>query len=194
MGCCDITNHEDNSRRRVSFGSIYVRQYERIVGDNPSTTVGVPVSIGWAYYEDEEQYINPVSLDRYEMNRRINNLKRGRNRKQLRMTSITRENMLLNVFGVPKKELIEAEKEIKKIRKQRNRSNNQPMILKQITETNKYKKFGRKLRDRGLSFLKSMSYAANSELMTSSTSGSKITTGGREGEGSMSHLHYAYGF
>jgi len=158
---CDNGNGIDNGngvndikrRRTVSFGSIYVRQYERIVGDHPDTKVGVPLSIGWSYYDDEEQYINPVSLERYESDR----IKRGG--KVLRMSSITRENMLLNVFRIPKKELIEAEKEIKKIRKQRNQSKNQHVIIAPI------KRFGKKIQDGGISFLKGMSYAAQSGMM-----------------------------
>jgi len=143
-------------RRIVSFGPIYVRQYERIVGDHPGTKVGVPVSIGWSYYDDEEQYINPVSLEQYENDRN------NRGKKVLRMSSITRENMLLNVFRIPKKELIEAEKEIKKIRKQRNQSKNHHVIIAPI------KKFGKIIQNGGIFFLKGMSYAAQSGMMITS--------------------------
>mmetsp|Transcript_26135 Transcript_26135/g.26571 ORF Transcript_26135/g.26571 Transcript_26135/m.26571 type:complete len:216 (+) Transcript_26135:42-689(+) len=153
---CDNGGNDVNDikrRRTVSFGSIYVRQYERIVGDHPDTKVGIPLSIGWSYYDDEEQYINPVSLERYESDR----IKRGR--KVLRMSSITRENMLLNVFRIPKQELIEAEKKIKKIRKQRNQSKNQNVIIAP------FKQFGKKIQNGGISLLKGMSYAAQSGMM-----------------------------
>jgi len=129
-------------RRSVSFGPIHVRQYERIVGDHPVTKVGVPLSIGWGYYEDDI-YPDGVSIERYECDR----IHKGK----IRMSSITRKNLLLNVFGLPEKEILQAEKRSKKLRKERERGAAKPEST--------LKTFGKKLRKGSISLLKGISYA-----------------------------------
>lgn len=129
-------------RRSVSFGAIHVRQYERIVGDHPDTKVGVPLSIGWTYYEDDE-HPDGVSIDRYECDR----IRKGK----IRMSSITRKNLLLNVFELPEKEVLQAEKRTKKLRKERQRG--------AANSESTLKNFGKKLRKGSISLLKGMSYA-----------------------------------
>merc|ERR1739841_190423 len=98
-----------SKRRSVSFGPIHVRQYERIVGDHPETKVGVPLAIGWAYYEDE-RHPDGISIDRYESDR----IRRGK----VRMSSIARKNMMLHVFKFPEEEIKQAEKRSIKLKKQ----------------------------------------------------------------------------
>jgi len=132
-------------RRSVSFGPIHVRQYERIVGDHPDTKVGVPLSIGWGYYEDDN-YPDGVSIERYESDR----IRKGK----MRMSSITRKNLLLNVFGLPEKEVLLAEKRSKKLRKERERG------TKKSEST--LKNFGKKLRKGSLSLLKSYAQVGGS--------------------------------
>jgi hypothetical protein len=99
----DSSSHES---RKVSFGSIQVREYERIVGDHPDTRIGVPISIGWGYHEKET-----VAIDTHEANKKPKIM--------LRMSSITRKNILHEVFGIPEAELRSAEKEVQKIKKSR---------------------------------------------------------------------------
>jgi len=149
-------NTNNKQKRSVSFGPIHVRQYERIVGDHPETSVGVPMAIGWAYYEDERHHPNGISIERYESDR-IH--RKGRN---IRMSSITRKNMLLNVFGVPEQELLRAEKDNKKQRRRKLSNKNQPLVVAHT--------LGKKIRKCGMSFLKGMSYAAQSGMMTGGSS------------------------
>lgn len=136
-------------KRSVSFGPIHVRQHERIVGDHPETRVGVPLGIGWAYNDDDV-----VSIDRYESDR--DRIRRGRG--SFRLTSITRKNMLLNVYGIPKEEILQAEADTDRLRWRRQQAaRNKSAATK--TET-ACKKMGKRIRKVGVSFLKGMSYAA----------------------------------
>lgn len=139
----DEAASSSKQRRSVSFGPIHVRQYERIVGDHPDTKVGVPLSIGWAYYEDVD-HPEGIPIDRYECDRI--------RKRRVRMSSITRKNILLNVHGVPEEEILLAEKRSKKLRKEREKSKG--------TYQTPLKKLGKKIRKSGMSVLKQMSYAS----------------------------------
>jgi hypothetical protein len=176
----DNVNVKVKRKKVVSFGSIYIRQYERIIGDHPETKVGVPVSIGWKYYDDKEQYNNPISIDEYENFRLCDNKKRGSSKYLLRMSSITRRNMLLHVFDIPEQELIQAEKETKRIKRQKNRSNSRQrpiLVVAAQTITGYNKKIGNKIRNCTMSFLKGMSYAAQSGMISGGGSGSTSSGG-----------------
>lgn len=138
----DETSNASNKkhRRSVSFGPIHVRQYERIVGDHPETKVGVPLAIGWAWVEDED-HPDGLSIERYEADR----IRRGK----VRMSSITRKNMLLHVFKLPEEEIKMAEKRSIKLRKQREKAKGGDQTA--------LKKLGKKIRKGGWSVLKGMS-------------------------------------
>ena len=142
----------DNSR--VSFGAIHVREYERIVGDHPETQVGVPLSLGWGYFEREA-----VDIDTYERN----HVSKG----TLRMSSITRKNILHNVFGIPESELRAAEREVQRI------SNSKPHTAKHIQLGKKkkslLKRAGKKIL-RAVSaenLVKGLSFAASNGVLLS---------------------------
>lgn len=96
----------------VKFSSVTVREYDRIVGDHPDCKVGPPITIGWEYTEK-----SPRELDDYESSHTRRNI--------IRLSSITRKNILHNVFGIPEEEIRLAEKEVQKIMKQRTNSKNQ---------------------------------------------------------------------
>jgi hypothetical protein len=147
----DVTSTDNDTiprqERSVSFGPIHVRQYERIVGDHPETKVGVPLSLGWAYYEDD-RHPDGISIDRYECDR----ICRGK----IRMSSITRKNLLLHVFMLPEEEIRLAEQRSKKLRKKREKAKREQLGITQTT----LKKFGKKIRKGGVSLLKGMSNAS----------------------------------
>ena len=71
------------------------------------------MSLSWDYLDADA-----VALDEYEGNRRPK-------KRVLRLSSITRKNILRNVFEVADEEILGAEKEIQKIRKQRQLTNKQ---------------------------------------------------------------------
>lgn len=39
----DSRSHVEETKKKVQFASIHIRDYERVVGDNPSCTIGPPV-------------------------------------------------------------------------------------------------------------------------------------------------------
>jgi hypothetical protein len=105
-----------DNRKTVSFGSIQVRSFNRILGDHPEVQFGPPLSLSWEFVDLEAQ-----TLDKYESTR-------PSKKRNLRLSSLTRRNLLENVFDVPSNELIAAEKAAKKIQRQRERSNKQGRV------------------------------------------------------------------
>lgn len=96
-------------KKSVRFGTINIRKYNRILGDNPACSSGCPVQLDW------DSYPQPiVPIDEYETNR----LPR-RTRRHLQLTAITRRNSLHYHFGYTHAEIEQGAEEIKKIKKQR---------------------------------------------------------------------------
>lgn len=98
--------------KKVHFGSVQIRNYERVLGDNPACSCGSPTSLGWKYTA-----MDPIPLDQYEGDR---NPLRGR--RQLKMSPITRRNILHNILGYTHEEIDAAEEKMKVIRRQREKS------------------------------------------------------------------------
>jgi hypothetical protein len=114
IGTSDHSSHTSNtSKKSVSFGVIQVREYNRVLGDNPDVLFGPPISIGWDYVQKDA-----LPMDEYETTK-------PQRKGALRMSSVTRRNMLLNVFEVPADEIRAVEREVKKIQKQRSQTNKQ---------------------------------------------------------------------
>jgi hypothetical protein len=109
-GSCHTPNA--TKRKKVSFDVIEVREHPRILGDNPSTKKGPPLSLGW--YHPTEGRILLFSVDEYEKRR---NPERHRTVSILSPTQ--RQRMLLKEAGVTPKEIVEAQEEMSKIRKSR---------------------------------------------------------------------------
>lgn len=52
-------------RSTITFDRVNIREYERVLGDNPSVTSGPPLSIGWRYSPSTLD----ISIDDYEENK-----------------------------------------------------------------------------------------------------------------------------
>jgi len=143
-----------SSGNRVSFGSIQVREYSRIVGDHPDVRVGPPLSLGWEFNEHPE-----TSLDAYERSRPTR-------RRTFHMSSMTRKSLLRNVFQIDEKEIAAAEAEVQKIQRQREKTNKQGAVGEKVEGV--FQSARRKLRRR---------FSTNSKIRDSYFSGFAAASG-----------------
>ena len=88
--------------RQVVFDSIEIREYERIVGDNPSCTRGPPISIGWSYY-----VLQRCDIEYYETSVRPP----PRSKKEFHLAADQRTQMLMKEWQYPEEELQKARRE-----------------------------------------------------------------------------------
>ena len=104
--------------RAVSFGKVEIRNFERILGDNPPACgKGPSMALGWNYNEE-----TPVELDKFEIKRRSSwTSTRRRNSKELIMSPGKRER-LAKKLGFSEKEINSNVQKIEKILKQRRKT------------------------------------------------------------------------
>jgi hypothetical protein len=108
-GTFSMTTADSNSKKAVSFGLIHVREYDCVVGDNPTVRDGPPISIGWEFVQKQG-----VPMDDYEM------IKQKRQRtSDFRMGSYTRKRLLRHEFGVSLEDIRAAERIARTIQIQR---------------------------------------------------------------------------
>jgi hypothetical protein len=105
------TREDDNTpaQRRVSFGCIELREYSRCLGENPATTHGPPLSLGWSYTKT-----GTYDLEKYEEGRPP---KRATN--QMLVPGSVREKILLEQASVTKRQIQAVEQEVKAARHRR---------------------------------------------------------------------------
>jgi len=104
------SNNDDDESMRVRFSSVKIREYDIILGDNPSSQYGPPVTIDWEYNE-----MPSLSLDQYEDNRAPR-----RTHRQMFINGRYRAQILINSAGHTEDEILKAENDCKKVQKQRN--------------------------------------------------------------------------
>ena len=85
------------NRPLVRFGTVQIRSFERILGDNPSTISGAPIGIGWRFVQ-----FRPQSVNEFEERRQP-----PRPSHSLVLNRDIREDMLVSL-GYSKKEIAAA--------------------------------------------------------------------------------------
>lgn len=95
--------------RRCVFSCIDIREHERVAGDNPCVTKGVPLSIGWGYYQHSS-----IKLEEYEFNRGP-----PRDKIEMMVPPSIRHQILRDEFGVSTSDINASIKEANITKKQR---------------------------------------------------------------------------
>lgn len=67
MKSLDDSERSCSSDNRVRFSNVHIREYPICIGDNPSSTGGPPISIGWEFDSEKE-----LSIDENEQKRKRN--------------------------------------------------------------------------------------------------------------------------
>lgn len=123
----------------VGFGSVRIREFDRIVGDHPDVGQGPPLSIGWNYLE-----LEATSLDAYEQGKRDKHAQKVQDAKNRggwaplpglrKLSSGRRRDMLRIGFDITLRELEQAEAEVEKTKKQREQTNKQKKVFTRTEE------------------------------------------------------------
>mmetsp|Transcript_18582 Transcript_18582/g.46088 ORF Transcript_18582/g.46088 Transcript_18582/m.46088 type:complete len:218 (-) Transcript_18582:194-847(-) len=93
----------------VRFSSVAVRDYSMTIGDNPSVSRGVPISLGWEYDKEHSYDINKFEDDRCGERRES---------EELKLPSLQRV-QLLKTMGYSRGEIKEQTKEVQKVKDER---------------------------------------------------------------------------
>jgi hypothetical protein len=104
--------HKKERATSVRFSDVTIREYERIIGDNPACTNGPSVSIGWKYME------RSVILNEFE--------KTCKTRRRLRQLTLTRKQReeILKSWGFTSTQISDATRQGNKARLQRRQTTN----------------------------------------------------------------------
>ena len=106
------------ARSSVSFGNVQVREFERIVGDNPGMSdYGPPLGIGWRYYDSGVKL--PVESFKMTHGPVFSPYRRNQ---LLPLQGETRRIILENYFDVSRKEIRAAMREVARTKQQRSES------------------------------------------------------------------------
>lgn len=105
----DGVGRNQTTLKRCSFSCVDIREHERIAGDNPCVSKGVPLSIGWGFYQHD-----PINLDTYEANKGP-----PRDKIEMMVPEDIRKQMLLQEFKVSLNEINAAIKSVNISKKQR---------------------------------------------------------------------------
>lgn len=126
--------HPVSEKNRVRFETVEFRQYVRILSDNPSTSTGPPIGIGWEFIPEDTIKID---VDLYE--RGCEDLRLRRRRDELVIPRDLRETMLREV-GYSRHDIVNAIRGVQKDKVRRNVSFHQQKYepITERVETVKY--------------------------------------------------------
>lgn len=131
IGDSETSSLSERSTTKVSFASIHIRDYNRIVGDHPDAKAGPPLAIGWAFVEKDAMDINTYEQQKAQA-------KENSDKPWMfglrRMTANRRRDLLQTEFEIPVEELDAAEQQVQKVRKQRAQTNNQKKLFTRTEE------------------------------------------------------------
>lgn len=102
------------SQSVVAFDKVNIREYERILGDNPSCSSGPPLSIGWRFSPSPMQ----ISVEDYENGK--GDIPRYKS--QFLVPKDIREKMLREHAGVSRREIVNTVRGIQKLKSQRRKT------------------------------------------------------------------------
>ena len=111
--------------RSVSFVNVNIREYERILGDNPSCTSGPPLSIGWKHSPSPIV----ISVDDYEDGK-----DEPRSSANFLVSKAIRERVLKEHACVTRKEIVGTVRSIKKQKSQRRKTADDCLGMQGIEE------------------------------------------------------------
>lgn len=97
----------------VSFGTVSVREFDRVPGDHPDCALGVPLSIGWAYCEQR-----PVPVCTFE-DLKAETREDGEDGTFVTKLGCQERMRLLQDFKVPLDEILAAEADATKFKKEK---------------------------------------------------------------------------
>lgn len=133
-----MRSNDCRSRRRiVSFGSVQIRHYERILSDNPASRKGPSIGIGWKYTEHE-----PIKVSKFEGLRKKQRCRRA---SELVLSRKQRERLIYQL-GYTERDMAIMVREINKCRYKRQQTVNnlsaQVQKMEEAVETARRKMLG----------------------------------------------------
>jgi hypothetical protein len=111
--------------RNVSFSNVHVRQYERILDDNPACRFGISIAIGWEYNEEKVE-----TIDDWEGSR---SRRRVRSKSEL-ILSRTKREKIVRSLGYADNDIAAAMREINRVKCHRRQTVNN-LKLQHLEET-----------------------------------------------------------
>ena len=88
-------------QKGVSFNTVEIKQYERLPGDNPSVSCGVPLSLGWEVVDTQI-----LSVDEYEAQLGVTRI--PRTKQELALGQEERKTLLQESWGYSDEEITDA--------------------------------------------------------------------------------------